>query len=71
MTLAEGSVGGVYQVENLSLPKKLEMRLVALGMTEGTGITVLNKKHHGAVIFNVRGTRLAVGNKIAKAITIR
>lgn len=71
MTLSDGIVGSVYQVESLSLPKKLEMRLVALGMTPGTDITVLNKKRHGALIFNVRGTRLAVGHKIAQSITVK
>ena len=70
MTLREGMVGSCYHVKGLTLPKEQEMRLAALGLTEGTGITVLNKKARGAVIFNVRGTRLAVGKQIAASIEI-
>ena len=38
----------VVQVTGLELP--VERRLEALGLTEGTSITVLNKKNKGAVI---------------------
>ncbi|MBQ5683106.1 MAG: ferrous iron transport protein A, partial [Peptococcaceae bacterium] len=44
--------------------------LEALGLTEGTSITVLNKKNKGAVIVKVRGSRFAVGNNIAAGILI-
>lgn len=70
MTLREGTVGSSYHVKGLALPKGQEVRLAALGLTEGTSITVLNKKARGAVIFNVRGTRLAVGKQIAASIEI-
>ena len=70
MTLSDGIVGKNYHVKKLALPKQQEMRLAALGLTEGTSITVLNKKLRGAVIFHVRGTRLAVGKQIAGSIQI-
>ena len=58
----------VVQVTGLELP--VERRLEALGLTEGTRITVLNKKNKGAVIVKVRGSRFAVGNNIAAGILI-
>ncbi len=58
----------VAAVNGLELP--VERRLEALGLTEGTSITVLNKKNKGAVIVKVRGTRFAVGNNIAAGIQI-
>ncbi len=58
----------VVEVTGLDLP--IERRLEALGLTEGTSITVLNKKNKGAVIVKVRGTRFAVGNNIAAGIRI-
>ncbi|MBR5318941.1 MAG: ferrous iron transport protein A [Peptococcaceae bacterium] len=58
----------VVEVTGLELP--VERRLEALGLTEGTSITVLNKKTKGAVIVKVRGTRFAVGYHIAAGIRI-
>ena len=58
----------VVQVTGLELP--VERRLEALGVPEGTSITVLNKKNKGAVIVKVRGSRFAVGNNIAAGIRI-
>lgn len=71
MTLLEGKIQHTYQVVKLELTHDVEVRLQALGLTDGTKIIVLNNKKSGAVIFKVRGTRLAVGKKIAKAIQIK
>lgn len=68
--LCDAKIGGVYSVAGMELPKPTQMRLIALGMTRGTNLTVLNKKNSGSVIFYVRGTRLAVGRKIAENIYI-
>ncbi len=71
MTLREGKIGESYLVESLSLEKETEFRLQALGMTIGTKIVILNNKRSGAVIFKVRGTRLAIGKEFAEAIRIQ
>ncbi len=71
MTLDHGKKGGVYVVEELNLPLKLEKRLEALGMTIGTTIDVLNAKSKGTLIVKVRGTRFALGRGITKNITVR
>lgn len=71
MNLSHGQIHTTYQVvdvSNLALP--VERRLEALGLTEGTNITILNKKKKGAVIVKVRGTRFAVGEHIAEGIRI-
>ncbi len=71
LKLNDGEINGTYRViaiENLELP--VERRLEAIGLTNGTNITILNKKKKGAVIVNVRGTRFAVGYHIAQGIEI-
>ncbi len=70
MTLLQGRIGQTYYVKGISLKHDVEIRLQALGLTLGTKIIVLNNKRNGSVIFRVRGTRLAIGNEIAKAIAI-
>ena len=44
MTLDTGKINETYTIEKLELPLKLEKRLEALGMTEGTSILILNAK---------------------------
>jgi ferrous iron transport protein A len=60
-----------YLVEQLSLPTRVEKRLQALGMTQGTRISVLNNKNAGTLIIKVRGTRLAIGKGISSRIEVR
>lgn len=71
MTLSEAAPGYTYQVAGLDLPTELSRRLEALGMIEGSGVTVLRKKRRGAMIITVRGTRFAVGLSIAQHISVR
>lgn len=71
MKLIEGNIGQSYIVEEVELPVQIERRLQALGMTEDTSITVMNKKKRGAIIIKVRGTRFAIGKKIGEHIQIR
>ncbi len=70
MTLQEGNPGERYLVEALELPVDLERRMEALGLIEGSHISVLRKKRKGAMIITVRGTRFAVGYKISSHITV-
>ena len=71
MTLAEGKIGNTYQVLKTEVEENTERRLEALGLTEGTKVLVLNKKGSGTMIFNVRGTRLAIGPQIAREISVK
>lgn len=70
MKLIDGIMGETYHVAVIDLPVQTERRLQALGMTEGTSVTVMNKKKRGAMVIKVRGTRFAVGKHIAEYIHI-
>ena len=70
MNLNEGEVGETYLVINVIADAAITRRLEALGVNEMTPVSVLNKKGSGSVIFKVRGTRLAVGQKISDGILV-
>lgn len=70
MKLRQGVIGEWYVVDSMQLPLQTERRLEALGMTRGTPILVLNKKNHGTVVIQVRGTRFALGHGITKQIQV-
>lgn len=70
MTLYDGEIQKDYRLESLSIDERILRRLEALGMNEGTQVRVLNRKRHGAMIIQVRGTRLALGKAIAEQIGV-
>ena len=70
MNLCDGRIGGQYKVANIARPTNMEKRLEALGMTNGTSVTVLNSKSHGVLIVKVRGTRFALGRNITRNILV-
>lgn len=70
MTLQNSEIGKYYRVTGLEMEGNLLQRLQALGLTAGTEIKVQNRKKDGALIFKVRGTRLAIGKRIARQIEI-
>ena len=55
----------------MQVDEKITRRLEALGVNEMTPVTLLNKKGSGSVIFKVRGTRLAVGQRISDGIEVK
>lgn len=70
MNLVDGVIGSEYTVSNIEVEENIGRRLQALGLTRGTKVKVLNNKKSGSVIFKVRGTRLAIGKKIAEGIKV-
>lgn len=70
MRLYEGEKGKLYHVKDLYMEEGLMRRLQALGLNEGTGVKILNRKRDGAIILYVRGTRLAVGKHITSNIEV-
>lgn len=70
LKLYEGRKGAVYKVKDVMVEERLTRRLEALGVNEGTDITIVNKKGSGTLIIKVRGTRLALGKKIAAGIEV-
>ena len=70
MLLSKGEIGKSYEVESISLPVKMQKRLEALGMTNGTSVSVLNSKGKGILIVKIRGSRFALGKNITKNICV-
>lgn len=68
MRLNQCEKGSTCQVKRVLVAEAIGRRLEALGVNEGTTVTILNKKKSGSVIIKVRGTRLALGKKIAEQI---
>lgn len=70
MRLKEGKNNHTYQVQDIQIELNLERRLEALGLTSGSNITVLNNDKKGAITVRFRGTRFAMGKRIADHITV-
>ena len=70
MTLKQGKNSLTYSVESIDIELKLERRLEALGLTEGSLITILNNDKKGSLTAKFRGTRFALGRRIADHITV-
>ena len=71
MNLINGEIGKEYLVKDINVDENIHRRLQALGLTGGTKIKILNNKKSGSIIFKVRGTRLAIGKKIAEGISVK
>lgn len=72
MSLCDGIVGNSYKVQEILVAPDITRRLEALGVNEGTTVEILNQKRNkGALIIKVRGTRLALGRKIAEGILVK
>ena len=70
MTLYEAEKGCSYRIDGLFVEPGITRRLQALGLNDGTTLRVLNRKRRGALIIQVRGTRLALGRHISSNIEI-
>lgn len=71
MTLKQGKNNKTYQVLSINIELLLERRLEALGLTEGAKITILNNNKKGALTSRFRGTRFALGKRIADHIEVK
>lgn len=70
MVLKEGKNHHTYLVDSIHVELQLERRLEALGLTDGSPITVINNDKKGAMTVKFRGTRFAIGRKIAENIQV-
>lgn len=70
MNLKEGIKNHTYKVVGIHLELQLERRLEALGLTEGSHVVVLNNDKKGALTVRFRGTRFAIGRRIAEQIEV-
>lgn len=70
MTLKQGNGGHTYKVSSIHIEMQLERRLEALGLTEGSMVTIINNDKKGALTVKFRGTRFALGKRIADHIEV-
>ena len=70
MRLKEGKDNCTYIVESIDMELNLERRLDALGLTQGSRITILNNDKKRAITVRFRGTRFALGKRIADHIMV-
>ena len=70
MTLKMGKNQHTYIVRSIQLELSLERRLESLGLTEGALSTILNNDKKGAMTVRFRGTRFALGKRIADHIEV-
>lgn len=70
MTLKEGKNHHTYRVLSIDIELQLERRLEALGLTEGTQIQIMNNDKQGSLTVKFRGTRFALGRRIADNIKV-
>ena len=68
MKLNQAEILQNYRITSVQEQEKIQRRLEALGILEGTKVVVLNRKNNGSTIIKVRGTRWALGNEIAEGI---
>ena len=71
MNLKQGKTNSSYRVLSVNTELTLERRLEALGLTEGTKITILNNDKKGSLTAKFRGTRFALGRQIAEHIIVK
>lgn len=70
MTLYDARKDKQYVIEGLFVEEAVTRRLQALGLNDGTRLKVLNRKRKGALIIQVRGTRLALGKHLSSNIEV-
>lgn len=70
MLLNNAKKGLYYIITGVDADKVLSSRLEALGIIRGTKIQVLNRNKAGSVILLVRGSRLALGSRIAGMLRV-
>ena len=70
MKLNQAHILQNYRITSVQEQEKIQRRLEALGILEGTKVVVLTRKRNGSTIIKVRGTRWALGNEIAEGIEV-
>jgi len=69
MYLMDGIEGNEYIVCEVRLPCAIEKRMEAIGVIQGTKLTLLKKKP-SALVVSIRGARFAMGKSIAENIQV-
>jgi len=70
MPLSMAAPGETVQVVEVVAGRGLNRRLIDMGLVPGTEVKVINSQGAGAVIVEVKGTRLALGHGMAHKIRV-
>ena len=70
MKLNQAEILQNYRITSVQEQEKIQRRLEALGLTEGSLITILNNDKKGSLTAKFRGTRFAFGRRIADHIEV-
>ncbi len=70
-SLAQLADGACAVVTALPHSRGLAKRLIALGLTPGAEVCVLQNRGRGALIVEVHGARLALGRGQAERVTVK
>lgn len=71
MNLTDLKIGETGIIKKINGGKKLKLRLIELGIIEGTEIRILSKNTcFGPVLIYIKGTKIALGEDIIKNIKI-
>lgn len=70
MPLSMASPGETVEVVTVRVGWGLQRRLADLGLTPGVKVRVVSGGKRGAVVLDVRGSRLALGHGVAHKIMV-
>ncbi len=70
MTLSMVHQGTAAVVRRVSSGRMLTARLAAMGIAEGSLLTVVSNKGHGPILVDLDGTRVAMGRGMAEKVVV-
>lgn len=70
MKLNQADILQNYRITSVQEQEKIQRRLEALGILEGTKVVVLNRKRNGSTYYQGERSRWALGNEIAEGIEV-
>lgn len=68
--LSDAKIDQDLFVKKIDSNEQTKARLNSLGLIENTKVRILQKKHNGTLILNIRGTRFALGSQISREIEV-
>lgn len=70
MALSQIEMGSKVKLNEIVGSEKLIRKLQDMGLTKGVEFITVMKTKRGPMVIELRGTRLAISNEIAKAIDV-
>ena len=71
MPLSMVTSGEIVEVAAIKASWGLQRRLTELGLTPGTHVRVITSQQPGAVVLDIRGSRLALGRGVAHKVMVK